>query len=292
MTGAGKALNLRSMGGAILSQARRFDLAEALVWASRLGYAARGVVYLGLGAIVLLAAVDLTPRAHGAKALLAVWAQWSVGLVIIAVVGVGLLGFAAWRGLQAVFDADRHGTSPKAWAVRLGQAISGFIYGGLALWAFELLDEFEDVGEADEENKADRLAATAMALPHGDLLVLLAGLVMIGFGVGNIVQGLVQDLGKRLKCSDEVCRLVVPLGKIGYCARGLAVLPAGLFLIRAGLEARSSDARSWGGALQAVEQQPYGSWVLGLVALGLIAFGLFGFVEAAYRGIRPPPEIG
>ena len=194
--------------------------------------------------------------------------------------------------MQAILDADRHGTSPKAWAIRIGQAISGFIYGGLALWAFELLDAFEDVGEVDEETKANGMAAAAMALPHGDLLVLLAGLVMIGFGVGNIIQGLAQDLGKRLKCSDEVCRFVVPLGKIGYCARGLAVLPAGLFLIKAGLDARSSDARSWGGALQAVEQQPYGSWVVGLVALGLIAFGLFGFVEAAYRGIRPPPEIG
>lgn len=290
--GSVKALNVKAVSGAVLRQARRFDLAKALVWASRLGYAARGVVYLGLGAIVLLAAVDLTPRARGAKALLAVWAQWSLGQVIIAAVGLGLLGFAAWRGLQAVFDADRHGTSPKAWGIRLGQAISGFIYGGLALWAFELLDEFEDVGEADEETKANGMAAAAMALPHGDLLVLLAGLVMIGFGVGNVIQGLAQDLGKRLKCSDEVCRFVVPLGKIGYCARGLAVAPAGLFLIKAGLEARSSDARSWGSALQAVEQQPYGSWVMGLVALGLIAFGLFGFVEAAYRGIRPPPEIG
>lgn len=286
-----RARTIKALGGAIQRQVRRLDLATALEWASRLGYAARGVVYLGLGAIVLLSAIDLTPRAHGAKALLAVWAQWSAGLVIIAIVGLGLLGFAVWRGLQAIFDADRHGTSPKAWAVRIGQAISGIIYGGLALWAFELLDAFEDVGEADEETKANGLAAAAMALPYGDLLVLLAGLVMIGFGVGNIVQGVAQDLGKRLKCKEAVSRWVVPLGRIGYGARGLAVLPAGLFLLKAGLDARSSDARSWGGALQAVEQQPYGSWVLGLVAVGLIAFGLFGFVEAAYRGIRPPPEI-
>jgi hypothetical protein len=223
--------------------------------------------------------------------MLAAWADWPLGTVLIAAVAFGLAGFALWRVLQAVFDADRHGASPKAWAVRIGQAISGVIYGGLALSALELLDQFEDVGEADEEQTAHGAAAAVLALPHGDLLLLLAGLVMLGVGVGNIVQGVGQDFAKRLKCSDRVCRRVVPLAKIGYGARGLATLPTGLFLIQAGLDAQSGNARSWGGALQAVEQQPYGSWVLGLVAAGLIAFGLFGFVEAAYRRIHPPEEI-
>ena len=271
---------------------RRFDLTLALEWASRLGYAARGVVYLGLGVIVLLAAVDVTPKAHGAKAMLTAWADWPLGMVLIAAVAFGLLGFAVWRALQAIFDADRHGTSPKAWGVRIGQGISGLIYGGLAMSALELLDQFEDIGEADEEQTAHGAAAAVLTLPYGDMLLLLIGLVMLGVGAGNIVQGVAQDFSKRLKCSDAVCRWVVPLAKVGYGARGLATLPAGLFLIEAGMDAQSSDARSWGGALQAVEQQPFGSWVLGLVAMGLVAFGLFGFVEAAYRRIRPPVEIG
>ena len=282
---------LGDLRGAARGWVRRVTLATVLEWASRVGYAARGVVYLGLGVIVFLAAIDLTPRTHGAKAMLAAWAQWPLGLVIIGAVGCGLLGFAIWRALQAIFDADRHGVSLKAWAVRLGQAISGVIYGALAWSAFELLDQFEDVGEADEEQSAHSLAASTLALPHGDLLLLLAGLVMLGVGIGNIVQGVAQDFAKRLGCSDLVCRRVVPLARIGYGARGLATLPTGLFLIKAGLETRSQDVRGWGGALQAVEQQPFGSWMLGLVAVGLVAFGAFGFVEAALRRIRPPADI-
>lgn len=275
----------------VLQRTRRLNLRRGLEWASRLGYAARGVVYLGLGIIVLLAATDLTPRARGAKAMLAAWSQWPLGLVIIGVVGAGLLGFALWRGLQAVFDADRHGVSAKAIAVRLGQAVSGLIYGALAWSAFELLDQFEDAGEADEEQSAHGLAASVLALPHGDALLLLAGVVMLGVGVGNIVQGLAQDFAKRLGCSQAVCHRVVPLARIGYGSRGLATLPTGVFLIKAGLEARSQDARGWGGALQAVESQPFGSWMLGTVALGLMAFGVFGFVEAAFRRIQPPADI-
>jgi hypothetical protein len=130
-----------------------------------------------------------------------------------------------------------------------------------------------------------------LGAPHGDELLILAGLVVLGFGIGNVVQGLVQDFGHRLACDKTLRRRVEPLAKVGYAARGLATLPVGLFLVLAGLRARASEARSWGQALQTVEQQPFGSLVLGLLAAGLIAFGLFGFVEARYRRITPPSDL-
>lgn len=272
-------------------RARSPRIAKILEGTSRLGYAARGLVYLGLGVIVLLAAIDLTPRATGAKGLLEAWADWPLGAVLITGVACGLTGFAAWRAMQAILDADHHGTSPKAWAVRAGQAISGVVYGGLALSAFELLDELEDVGEADEEQGARRMARAILDAPYGDSLLIVVGLIVLGFGVGNVVQGLMQDFAKRLTCDARLSRWVLPLAKAGYAARGLATLPLGVFLVLAGLRARAGEARSWGGALQAVEQQPFGSWALGTVAAGLIAFGLFGLVEARYRLIRPPEQI-
>lgn len=272
-------------------QRSRLDLPKLIEIASRFGYAARGLVYLGIGTIVLLAATDRTPRAQGATGVLRAWADWPLGQVLIGAVGCGLAAFAGWRVLQSVFDADHHGTSPKAWGVRLGQAVSGLVYGGLALSAFELLDVFEDVGEADEGQGAQQAASAVLAYPHGDTLVLAAGLMVLGVGVGNLVQGLAQDFAKRLACGPDLCRVVVPLAKIGYAARGLATLPLGVFLTKAGLDARAAEARSWGDALQAVERQPFGSWVLGVVAVGLIAFGLFGLVEARFRRIRPPKEV-
>jgi hypothetical protein len=275
----------------LVSRVRRANVPKAIELASRIGYAARGLVYLGLGAIVLLAALDLTPRAKGAKALLSAWADWPLGWALIGGIGVGLAGFAAWRILQAVFDADRHGRSPKAWAVRAGQAFSGLVYGGMALSAFELLDQFEDVGEVDEERNAHQAAGAVLDLPYGDNLLIAAGLAVLAFGVGNVIQGLMQDFSKRLDCDDRICRRVVPLAKAGYGARGLASLPLGVFLVMAGIQARAGEARSWGGALQAVEHQPFGNTALCLVAAGLIAFGLFGLVEARYRRIRPPPEV-
>lgn len=267
------------------------DVGAMLEACARLGYAARGVVYLGLGAIAVLAALDLTPRAKGAREVLEAWSDWPLGAILIAGIGFGLSGFAVWRGVQAIFDADHHGRSPKAWAVRAGQAISGVVYGGLALSAFELLDAFEDLGEGDETESLRQTAASVLGTPHGDMLLMGVGLVVIGFGVGNVVQGLVQDFGNRLACDAALCRKVAPLAKLGYAARGVATMPSGAFLIIAGLHTRAAEARSWGDALQTVEQQPFGSLALGALAVGLIAFGLFGFVEARYRQIRPPEVL-
>ncbi|MDQ6785867.1 MAG: DUF1206 domain-containing protein [Acidobacteriota bacterium] len=38
-----------------------------------------------------------------------------------------------------------------------------------------------------------------------------------------------------------------------------------------------------GNAMHAVEQQPFGAWLLGLTAAGFIAYGLFMFVQTKYR---------
>ncbi|WP_454758217.1 DUF1206 domain-containing protein [Caulobacter segnis] len=284
-------MNLRQLAAPRFLGGRAIDFPTILLAAARLGYAARGLVYVGLGTIVLLAAADLTPRAKGARGVLETWAAWPLGSVLIGVVAAGLIGFAAWRGVQAVFDADRHGTSAKGWAVRIGQAISGLVYGGLALSALELLDVLEDVGEADEEQGAQETARMILGAPHGDSLLIAAGAVVIAFGIGNVVQGLMQDFAKRLACDDRICRRVVPLAKIGYAARGAASLPLGGFLVLAGIGARASQAHSWGQALQVIERQPLGSVILGVLAMGLIAFGLFGFVEARFRHIKPPEAL-
>ena len=265
--------------------------AAGVQWTARIGYAARGAVYLGLGAIALLAALDLTPRAKGARGVLETWAAWPLGSLLITLIASGLTGFAFWRGVQAVFDADRHGGTLKGWAVRAGQALSGVVYGGLAWSALELLDVFEDVGEADETQDIHQFAEAILSWPGGDRLLILAGLVVLGFGIGNVVQGLMQDFAKRLSCDADTCARVVPLAKFGYAARGLATLPLGAFLVVAGLEVRASQARSWGDALQIVEQQPAGAGILCLVAMGLVAFGLFGFVEALSRRIQPPDVL-
>jgi hypothetical protein len=54
------------------------------------------------------------------------------GGVLLWTVAVGLSCFAAWRLLQAVFDADQHGRSLRGLTRRSTYAVSGLFYLALA----------------------------------------------------------------------------------------------------------------------------------------------------------------
>lgn len=266
-------------------------LPRLLEFAARLGYGARGLVYVSIGIITLLAALDVVGDAVGSRGAVATLAEQPFGRVWLTAVGLGLWAFVLWRVLQSVFDADREGTRPKALAVRGGQAVSGVFYGVLASGVFELLDEFPTDPAVDDVAENQQKAATLLSLPFGDWLLLVVGLVILGVGVGNIVKGVRSDFGESLSCSPKACRRLSLIARAGYVARGVAYLPLGVFVVLAGLRASAAEVTGFGAALDALERQPGGALVLGLTACGLVAFGLFAFVEARFRRIRAPSDL-
>lgn len=265
--------------------------ARALAWprvieaACRFGYVARGFVYVSVGALALLTALGLAPKSRGVMAAMEAWSTWPLGLVLLGLIGLGLCSFAGWRVLQSVFDADRQGLGPKAIASRIGQAISGVVYGGLGYSVFGLIDALGDLHQVDDEAKTRSTIGSLLALPGGEVLVIAAGLFVAACGVGNIIQALTRDFCQRLDCSHGMARTAVLLGKVGYLARGIVFVPVGGFLMLAGLHARSSEAKGTAAALDWLAARPFGDLLLAFTALGLIAFGAYGFVEARYRAI-------
>jgi hypothetical protein len=256
--------------------------------AARAGYVARGAVYLSIGAIALLAALDLMPRAEGAIGALEAWGEWPAGILLLWLVGLGLYGFAGWRALQSLFDADRLGCKPRALAGRIGQAISGLAYAGLAVAVFGLVDAIEDLHEPDDQAATREAVAKALELPMGDVLVVVAGLFILGAGIGSFVRAFVDHFGRGLECEQETRTWAGGLARFGYAARGVALAPAGVLLMNAGLHARASEARGIEGALNALASGPFGEPILALTALGLLAFGAFAIVEGWFRRMRMP----
>ncbi|WP_372781596.1 DUF1206 domain-containing protein [Phenylobacterium sp.] len=269
----------------------------AAPWASlaelvaRLGYVARGSVYLAVGAVALLAALGLTPHATGALGALEAWGEWPLGVVILWLIGLGLYGFAGWRALQSVFDVDRQGATAKGVAARAGQAVSGLVYGGLAVSVFGLLHAVHHLARDSEHAEMIRTVDKVLTFPLGNLLVIAAGLFILAAGIGNIVRAVLSHFGRTLDCDVEVARWAGTIARIGYFARGVALAPVGLFMARAGLHARAVEAHGVGGALEALHRQPMGGLLMSLVALGLMAFGVFAFLEAVFRPIRAAARL-
>ncbi|HEY8573394.1 DUF1206 domain-containing protein [Phenylobacterium sp.] len=269
----------------------RWPWATLAEMAARAGYAARGAVYVSLGGVALMAAVGLWPKAEGAVGALYAWGRWPAGIALLWLIGLGLYAFAGWRALQAIFDADRQGKSPKALASRAGQAISGFVYGALAVSVFGLLDAIEDLHEADDQAATIAAVQQALELPAGGLLVTAVGLFVLVAGLGSMIRAVFDHFGRHVSNHEEGARWAGLVARAGYFGRGVALLPAGAYTASAGWHARASDARGLGGALQELNDQPYGSVILALLALGLMAFGAYAFLEAWSRSIRPEHVI-
>ena len=260
-------------------------LAGIIEAGARFGYVARAAVYISIGAVALLAALGIAPHAVGAIGALRAWGEWPAGLVLLWIAGCGLYAFAAWRALQAVFDVDHLGTAGAALGERVGKAASGLVYGALGVSVFGLLDTLEDLHEVDDQAATQEAVRNALALPWGGSLVIGAGLIVAAVGIGNMVRAVVSHFTGSLVCEEGVAWCAGTLARVGYFSRGVAMTLAGAITALAGWNARASDARGVGGALETLRDVPFGHQFLGLIAVGLIAFGAFGLMKAGLRRI-------
>jgi hypothetical protein len=135
--------------------------------------------------------------------------------------------------------------------------------------------------ERRELDAADLAFAAAPALPGGPLLLLVAGAVLIGTGLWQLVKAAKADFLRHLAGRVASQTWVMWLGRAGYAARGIVFVIIGWSLLQAGL---SDSAAPAGGMEQALAS--LSGTLLTLAALGLLLFGLFSFVEARYRRIN------
>jgi hypothetical protein len=61
---------------------------------------------------------------------------------------------------------------------------------------------------------------------------------------------------------------------------GVVFAIIGIFLTVAAVQHNARKALGLDGTLKELAQQPFGSWLLGILALGLVAYGVYPFVEA------------
>jgi hypothetical protein len=255
---------------------------------ARYGYAAKGVVYVIVGAGAALGAFHVGDDGPtDSRGALTQIVRQPFGRVMLVVVAVGLASYALWRVVQALRDTEDKGTSWKGLAVRTGYACIGVVYAGLSYSAVRLILGHGAGEGSDETTKG--WTAVGLMFPLGQLLVGLVGLGVIGFGLWQCYKAYTTKFcrkWKRHEMHKQAHGLAMRVGQVGLVARAVVFFIVGLFLIQAAWYARAEEARGLGGALRALAQQPYGPYILGAVALGLVAYGLYMFVEARYRRMR------
>ena len=130
--------------------------------------------------------------------------------------------------------------------------------------------------------------ALLLAQPFGQWLVGTVGAIAIGICFYEFYQAYTAKFRRNFKLnemSDTEQTWATRIGRFGLAARGVVYSIIGFFLIQAAHQSSSNPARGLEGALDSLAQQPYGRWLLGIVALGLMAYGLYYIVQARYRRI-------
>ncbi len=268
-----------------LTQARQWVLnSRWLERLARFGYAAKGIVYLFLGALTLPAAVGAAEGLLGMHGVLKTIIGGLLGPVILTIVGFGLGAYVFWRFVQAIVDPEQKGTGAKGLIQRGTYLVSGLVFANLTFDAVELIVDWSSSDNLTPEDWS-RLLLTH---PLGRWLVALAGVVVVGAGIYQFYAAYTAPFRRKFKLdelSSRARKWIILLGRFGHAARAIVFLLIGVFLILAALHSDPEQAGGLGDALRSLADQAYGPWALGGVALGLSAYGVYLFSEAWYRRI-------
>jgi len=249
---------------------------------SRAGFVARALIYGIIGLLALELATRQGGKITNQQGALRSVEQHPFGHSLLALLAVGLGGYALWRLFRAALGHGREGTD--SGIERLGALGSGIVYGAMCVVAVQILTGPGTSGKGN----AKKTAGDVFSWPAGRWLVAIAGVVLAGVACYQLIRGLRKkflDDSKTDQMSRPVYKGFTVLGTIGHVARAVVFGLIAVFLIKAAYDYKANEAIGLDGALGKLYNGAYGGWLLGAVAVGLIAFACFSLVEARYRKI-------
>lgn len=252
---------------------------------ARLGFAARGLVYLLVGWFALDAARLGSAPADNQEVMGSLLDK-PLGHVLLALVALGLAGYAVWRLSEAILDPERRGSGAKAIVERIGFAWSGLVHVLLAVYAGKLALRMVRPGSSSGDARAESWSRWLMEHPGGEWLLGGIGLLLIVGAGAQVLKAWRNKFAQELGSDVPVPRYACLAGQIGYVARAVVFALVGWFLVTAAYHARAGEAGGTGQALRTLRDQPFGPVLLAIIAAGLLLFGVYSLIEARFRRIR------
>ena len=254
--------------------AREAGNSPVVEWGARLGYATLGLIHLLIAWIALKVAWNIGGGSKQAdtSGALQTLSSSNTGIVLLWICVVGFLLLAVWQLFEAVLNRGEASDRLKAVA-------KGVTYLFFAWTTFKV----GQGANSSAEKKTEDFTATLMGSPGGRLLVGVVGLVVIGIAGYHVYKGWTKKFLEDLR--EHPGDWAVTAGRIGYIAKGVALVIVGFFFLAAAWQADPDKAAGLDGALKTVKDQPFGPYLLTLVALGIAAYGVYSFARARYARV-------
>lgn len=249
----------------------------------RFGYMTIGIIYGMIGILAGLAAVGPGGKTTGTTGALTSIAEMPFGEMLLWVIGFGLIGYIIWGFIKAIMDVEGDGMGAKGLIKRIGFLISGIIYANLAFGAIKLASYTGDAGSSESEKM---ISAKIMEHPFGEWAVGVVGVIIIAFGLYELVSGIKGSFMKKFKVSEmneKEEKLARISGKLGLISRGIVLSMIGFFFVRTAYTNNPEESKGLGGSLAELAIQPFGQFLLGIIAVGLILYGIYQIILGRYE---------
>jgi hypothetical protein len=255
---------------------------------ARIGYGAKGVVYLLIGLIALLSAIGMGAGVADQRGVMRTLLAQPFGKTMLLAMAAGLSCYALWYFVQAILDPERSGMDWKGLGKRIGYFIKGVVHAALVVAIVRLIIGLKSQSSTD--SAARDWTARVMAFPLGIWLVGATGVGVLGYGFYQLYRAWKIRLDQQLELGSvrpTSRSLIIMLSRFGLFARAVVFGTIGFGLLIAAIRANPREAKGVAAALLTLEHQPYGSLLLGAVGLGLASYGVYQFARAKYRRIGP-----
>jgi uncharacterized membrane protein len=254
--------------------AREAGNSAVVEWGARLGYVTLGLIHLLIAWIALKVAWGIGGGSKNAdtSGALQTLASTGTGVVLLWICVVGFLLLAVWQLFEAAIGFGE--TSDRLKAVAKGVTYLFF--------AWTTFKVGQGAGSSAEKQTED-FTAGLMGSPGGRLLVGLVGLVVLGIAGYHVYKGWTKKFLEDLR--EHPGDWAVTAGRIGYIAKGVALVIVGFFFLVAAWQADPDKAQGLDGALKTLKDAPFGPFLLTLVAAGIAAYGVYSFARARYARV-------
>lgn len=251
---------------------------KSLKTAAIIGFISKGFIYLVIGLLTLLAALNMGGESSGTNQALKFVKKQPFGQVLLFVLGTGLLCYSFWMFVRCFKNPENIDNDKNGKMMRFGIFITGLVYTFLAFIAFYLLFTYSTEGNSGSRyvNLLGPSLISILFICIGVILVIQAIILIVGVIKG----GLLDQFNLEGRKGSYIMRLV---GKFGFFSRAFIVGIIAYFFLRAGFYSGSHEIKGIQDAFSFLDQSNFGTVLMGFTSVGFISYGLFFIFLSRYR---------
>lgn len=257
---------------------------------ARVGFAARGFIFFVMGILALLLVFGnggITTDQQGAIATIG---KQTEGRVLLWLVLIGLICYSSWGLIQVVINPFNKENDTKGISARFGYLFGAISYLFLSIPTYDLLTGGSKPAHVgNQAAQTQNYVAKILDMPFGQWMVVVVAITVISVGIFQIFKGFMPLFGRHLDLIKlNTCQLkwVKGFGRFGTISRGFVIILVGVFLVISAYTADSNEAKGFDSALMSLINQPYGRWIIGIIALGLMSLGVYALFIALYFRLK------